>query len=503
MTKHLLAVLLALLLGGTSSPAYAASIIGSLSAAGPTLSTCSNTGDGVATIELSGTWTGTITPNASLAQAAWTALTPYAYGAATSTTITANGLYQVPLSGGACIQLSGAALTGTASVRLTTAPGTLARKATTGTVTAVTGSGNIASSGGTAPNITLTGVVPIANGGTGSNTQNFVSSVTGGGNISSSGGNNPNITFSGLLPLASGGTGTATPALLAGNGLGVSGTFPAQTFSLSAPVSIANGGTGSTTQNFLTSATGSGNIASSGGLTPNLTFTGLLPLANGGTATATPALLAGTGLSVAGTFPAQTFSLSTPVSVANGGTNATTLATEPFAVLSPASQQAGTLSVNGPVTLGAAGNYTLATTNGIFMGTGTAGGAQSLLSTAGTNPAAGVTGNLFAFVLSGSQVYDAMDTSGNFGNLGSVNVGVHLNQSAASQFAKRVALVAGSTTFTFPTAYNSVPVCVASPEGTLALGLISVAPSTSSCIVTSAVGTDTRTVNIIAIGNPN
>jgi hypothetical protein len=37
-----------------------------------------------------------------------------------------------------------------------------------GTVTAVTGSGNIASSGGTTPNITFTGTLPIANGGTNS-----------------------------------------------------------------------------------------------------------------------------------------------------------------------------------------------------------------------------------------------------------------------------------------------------------------------------------------------
>jgi len=35
-----------------------------------------------------------------------------------------------------------------------------------GTVTAVTGSGNIASSGGTTPNITFTGTLPVANGGT-------------------------------------------------------------------------------------------------------------------------------------------------------------------------------------------------------------------------------------------------------------------------------------------------------------------------------------------------
>ncbi len=43
-----------------------------------------------------------------------------------------------------------------------------------GTVTGVTASGPLASSGGVAPNISLTGVVPIANGGTGAATQNFV-----------------------------------------------------------------------------------------------------------------------------------------------------------------------------------------------------------------------------------------------------------------------------------------------------------------------------------------
>lgn len=49
----------------------------------------------------------------------------------------------------------------------------------TGTVTSVTASSPIASSGGATPNISLTGIVPIANGGTGSATQNFVDLTTG------------------------------------------------------------------------------------------------------------------------------------------------------------------------------------------------------------------------------------------------------------------------------------------------------------------------------------
>ena len=47
-----------------------------------------------------------------------------------------------------------------------------------GGVTSVTGSGNIASSGGATPNITFTGVLPIANGGTNSATQNWVDLTT-------------------------------------------------------------------------------------------------------------------------------------------------------------------------------------------------------------------------------------------------------------------------------------------------------------------------------------
>jgi len=45
-------------------------------------------------------------------------------------------------------------------------------------VTNVTGTGNIASSGGTTPNITFTGILPVANGGTGSGTQNYVDLTT-------------------------------------------------------------------------------------------------------------------------------------------------------------------------------------------------------------------------------------------------------------------------------------------------------------------------------------
>lgn len=71
-----------------------------------------------------------------------------------------------------------------------------------------------------------------------------------------------------------------------------------------------SGGGGGT----VTAVTGSGNIASSGGTTPNITFTGILPVANGGTSTATPGIVAGTNVTVTGTWPNQTVN-----STASGG----------------------------------------------------------------------------------------------------------------------------------------------------------------------------------------
>jgi len=88
----------------------------------------------------------------------------------------------------------------------------------------------------------------------------------------------------GLLPVARGGSGTATPSLVAGANIGITGTWPAQT----------------------------------------VAFSGLLPVASGGTGTATPALVQGTGITITGTWPAHTIALTTPVAIANGGTGTAT-----------------------------------------------------------------------------------------------------------------------------------------------------------------------------------
>jgi trimeric autotransporter adhesin len=81
---------------------------------------------------------------------------------------------------------------------------------------------------------------------------------------------------SGILPIANGGTGTATPALVQGANVTITGTWPNQTIAAAAP------GTGT-----VTAVTASAPLASSGGTAPNISFTGTLAAANGGTAQST------------------------------------------------------------------------------------------------------------------------------------------------------------------------------------------------------------------------
>ena len=95
------------------------------------------------------------------------------------------------------------------------------------------------------------------------------------------------LTLGTVLPVTSGGSGTATPAIVAGTGISVSGTWPNQT------IAATNSGT-------VTSVTASAPLASSGGATPNISVTGTLAAANGGTGNVngTVAKLATTNFSV-------------------------------------------------------------------------------------------------------------------------------------------------------------------------------------------------------------
>jgi hypothetical protein len=96
----------------------------------------------------------------------------------------------------------------------------------------------------------------------------------------------------GTLPIANGGTGTTST------------TFTNLTTNVTGTLPIANGGTGTTSTTFVNLATN---------------VTGFLPIANGGTATATPALVAGSNVTITGTWPNQTIAATGGSSGAGGG----------------------------------------------------------------------------------------------------------------------------------------------------------------------------------------
>jgi hypothetical protein len=197
----------------------------------------------------------------------------------------------------------------------------------------------------------------------------------------------------GVLPVANGGSGTATPNIVGGTNIAVSGAWPNQTISaigtaagdVTGPASATDnavarfdnvtgqviqnsgviindsgeitvgvwkgteitvpyGGTGVATLTgvikgngvnaFSAATAGTDYVAPGGALgTPssgtatNLTglplttgVTGLLPVANGGTGTATPAIVAGTNVTVSGTWPNQTINATNSGTVTSVGT---------------------------------------------------------------------------------------------------------------------------------------------------------------------------------------
>jgi Pectate lyase superfamily protein len=82
---------------------------------------------------------------------------------------------------------------------------------------------------------------------------------------------------------------------------------------------------------------------------------------------------------------------------------------------------------------------------------------------------------------------------------GSLAISQHLNQGAANTFAGTVALVTGTATVTFPTAYNSAPVCTA--NDTSAIAPVRVQTTATTITLTESSGTDA--IAYICVGNPN
>ena len=155
-----------------------------------------------------------------------------------------------------------------------------------------------------------------------------------------------NHSFSGLLDVANGGTGTATPAIVAGTNVTVTGTWPNQTVN-------ASSGSGTVTSvaasvpTFLSIA--GSPITTSGTLA--ITYSGTaLPIANGGTGTANPSLVAGTNITISGTWPNQTINSS------GGGSGTVT------SIIAGTGLTGGTITTTGTIALDTtavtAGNYT-------------------------------------------------------------------------------------------------------------------------------------------------
>ena len=183
-------------------------------------------------------------------------------------------------------------------------------------VTAVTGTAPVVSSGGTTPAISMAAATTSVNGYlTSTDWTTFNSKYSVGGALGTpSSGTATNLTglplttgVTGTLPVANGGTGTTTPSLVAGTNVTVTGTWPNQTVNASASGSGTVTSVAATVPAFL-AVTGSP-ITTSGTLA--IAYSGTaLPVLNGGTGTTTPALVAGTNVTITGTWPNQTINSS-------------------------------------------------------------------------------------------------------------------------------------------------------------------------------------------------
>lgn len=107
------------------------------------------------------------------------------------------------------------------------------------------------------------------------------------------------------LSIASGGNGTASPGITAGANVTVSGAWPNYTIS-----ATGGGGGGGGTWGSITGTLSSQTDLQSALNAKQNTLTLPLSVANGGTGTATPTLLAGPNVSITGTWPNQTISTS-------------------------------------------------------------------------------------------------------------------------------------------------------------------------------------------------
>ena len=196
----------------------------------------------------------------------------------------------------------------------------------TGGVTAVTATLPVSSSGGTTPVISMAAATTSVNGyltstdwNTFNNKQPAGSYLTNGGALGTpSSGTATNLTglplttgVTGVLPIANGGTNASTAATARGNILpsysGNAGKVLAVNVGATDAEWISAGGTGTVTSIDVSGGT-TGLTTSGGPVTAagTITLAGTLAVANGGTGTSTPSLVQGTNVTITGTWPNQT-----------------------------------------------------------------------------------------------------------------------------------------------------------------------------------------------------
>jgi hypothetical protein len=204
---------------------------------------------------------------------------------------------------------------------------------------------------------------PFSGGGGGSGTVTSVDVSGGTTGLTTSGGpitTSGTITLAGILAVANGGTGTATPGLVAGTNVTITGTWPNQT------INASGGGSGTVTTVSVVSANGLAGTVANATTTPAITLsttiTGILKgngtaisAATSGTDYQAPITLTTTGTSGAATFVGNTLNI--PQYSGGGGSGTVTSVGQTFT--------GGLISVGGsPVTTSGTLALTVAGTSG-------------------------------------------------------------------------------------------------------------------------------------------